>query len=170
MKINDVIVEQIEDKATAKDKNGTNYTYNAATNSWTNSKTGQVATGLLAQQLAQQHGYDVDGSTPKKPGIVQRAKDYFSGKTQGIAQATRGDKDASIGKKIAGIAGAALGGALAGGKPQVQGPQHSELPIEIKAQVDNLTKQEKNYLMDKLGQIDTSKRGADNVQLVRGGA
>lgn len=168
MKINDVIVEQIADKATAKDKNGNVYTYTAATNSWTN-KDGQVATGLLAQQLAQQHGYDIDGSTPKKPGIVQRAKNYFSGKTQGMAQATRGDKDASIGKKIAGIAGAAIGGALAGGKPQVQGPQHTELPIEIKAQVDNLTKQEKNYLMDKLGQIDTSKRGADNVQLVRGG-
>ena len=131
MKINDVIVEQIADKATAKDKNGNVYTYTAATNSWTN-KDGQVATGLLAQQLAQQHGYDIDGSTPKKPGMVQRAKDYFSGKTQGMAQATRGDKNASIGKKIAGIAGAAIGGALTGGKPQVQGPQHTELQLKLK--------------------------------------
>ena len=47
---------------------------------------------------------------------MQRAKDYMSGKNLGLAQATRPDPT-GIARKAMGMAGAPIGGALAGGKP-----------------------------------------------------
>lgn len=156
-------------KATYGDaKNKSNWTYNAGTGQWTDDKTGEVAKGKLSQDLFKSQGLNPDGS-PAKKSIKQRVGDYFSGKSGGLAQATRKDPNSSIGRKIAGVAGAGIAKALGGPEPTAQGSQYTELPKEIKAQIDNLTKSEKNYLMDKLGQIDTSKRGEDNVQLVRGG-
>ena len=145
-----------------------NWTYNAGTGQWTDDKTGEVAKGKLSGDLFKSQGLNPDG-TPAKRSIKQRVGDYFSGKSGGLAQATRKDPNSSIGRKIAGVAGAGIAKALGGPEPTAQGSQYTELPKEIKAQIDNLTKSEKNYLMDKLGQIDTSKRGEDNVQLVRGG-
>ena len=49
--------------------------------------------------------------------MMQRAKDYMSGKTPGLAPATRPRFQPSIARKAMGMAGAAIGGALAGGKP-----------------------------------------------------
>ena len=156
-------------KATYGDgKNKSNWTYNAGTGQWTDDKTGEVAKGKLSQDLFKSQGLNPDGS-PAKRSIKQRVSDYFSGKSGGLAQATRKDPNSSIGRKLAGVAGAGIAKALGGPEPTAQGSQYTELPKEIKAQIDNLTKSEKNYLMDKLGQIDTSKRGEDNVQLVRGG-
>lgn len=156
-------------KATYGDgKNKSNWTYNAGTGQWTDDKTGEVAKGKLSQDLFKSQGLNPDGS-PAKKSIKQRVSDYFSGKSGGLAQATRKDPNSSIGRKLAGVAGAGIAKALGGPEPTAQGSQYTELPKEIKAQIDNLTKSEKNYLMDKLGQIDTSKRGEDNVQLVRGG-
>ena len=156
-------------KATYGDgKNKSNWTYNAGTGQWTDDKTGEVAKGKLSQDLFKSQGLNPDGS-PAKKSIKQRVSDYCSGKSGGLAQATRKDPNSSIGRKIAGVAGAGIAKALGGPEPTAQGSQYTELPKEIKAQIDNLTKSEKNYLMDKLGQIDTSKRGEDNVQLVRGG-
>ena len=155
-----------------KDKDGkpfkSNWTYNAQTGVWTDDKTGEVAKGKLSGDLFKSQGLNPDG-TPAKRSIKQRVGDFFSGKSGGLAQATRKDPNSSIGRKIAGVAGAGIAKALGGPEPTAQGSQYTELPKEIKAQIDNLTKSEKNYLMDKLGQIDTSKRGEDNVQLVRGG-
>ena len=65
---------------------------------------------------------DITGQQPK-PGMMQRAKDYISGKTPGLAQATRSDPKSSIARKAMGMAGAAIGGALAGGKPGQQQPE-----------------------------------------------
>lgn len=156
-------------KATYGDKNNkSNWTYNAGTGQWTDDKTGEVAKGKLSQDLFKSQGLNPDGS-PAKRSIKQRIGDYFSGKSGGLAQATRKDPNSSVGRKLAGVAGAGIAKALGGPEPTAQGSQYTELPKEIKAQIDNLTKSEKNYLMDKLGQIDTSKRGEDNVQLVRGG-
>jgi len=169
MKIYEVITEQLADKTTVKyGKKNDVYTYQQGTNTWVN-KAGQPASGLLAVELFKLAGYKQDGQTQIKPGLIQRAKDYFSGKTQGMAQATRQDPNASIGKKIAGIAGAAFGGALAGGKPQATTNAPSELPANIKTMIDNLTKGEKQYLITKLTKMDTSVRGADNAQLTRQG-
>ena len=169
MKIYEVISEQLADNTQVKyGKKNDVYTYQAGTNTWVN-KDGQPASGMLAGELFKAVGYKNDGQTQKAPGLMQRAKDYFSGKTQGMAQATRKDPNASIGKKIAGIAGAALGGALAGGKPQAQTNAPSELPTNIKTMIDNLTKGEKQYLINKLTGMDTSVRGADNAQLTRQG-
>jgi hypothetical protein len=89
------------------------------------SQSGGIATGLMKQKLMKQYGLDVAGN-PSTPGILQKAKDWFSGKTAGLAQATRSDPEASFGKKLAGFAGAAIGGALAGGKPKPAEPQQAE--------------------------------------------
>lgn len=116
---------QTGDKATY---NKMQFVYNADTNTWTN-KQGQPAKGLLAKELFKSAGFSADGKTALKPGLIQRAKDYMSGKTPGLAQATRLDPKASVGKKVAGIAGAAVGGALAKlaepkkGQDQTQGQQ-----------------------------------------------
>ena len=169
MKIYDVINEQLADNTQVKyGKNKDVYTYQATNNTWAN-KAGQPASGMLAKELFKAVGYKDDGQSQIKPGLVQRTKDYFSGKSDGKAQATRKDPNASIGKKIAGIAGAALGGAMAGGKPKPTTNAPDELPANIKTMVDNLTKGEKQYLISKLGKVDTSVRGADNAQLTSQG-
>lgn len=98
------------------------YTYDKATNSWKDDQ-GQVAAGLQAVELFKAQGLNPDGKTPIKKGTVQKAKDYMSGKTAGLAQATRSDPKASLGKKLAGMAGAAIGGALAGKPGQPQGQE-----------------------------------------------
>ena len=84
---------------------------------------GRPATGAMQQALFKQHGLNGDG-TPLKKGIIGRAKDYIQGKTPGLAQATRSDPNASLGKKAAGMAGAAIGGIFGksgGGKPAEPG-------------------------------------------------
>lgn len=88
---------------------------------WVNNA-GKPATGLMKQELMKQQGMDVAGK-PLKPGIVQKARDYISGKTAGLAQATRSDPNSSLARKAMGVAGAAIGGALAGGKPGEQPAQ-----------------------------------------------
>lgn len=70
---------------------------------------GNSATGAMQQDLMAKYGRNGDG-TPLKKGIIGRAKDYMSGKTAGLAQKTRSDPNASTGKKLAGMAGAAIGG------------------------------------------------------------
>lgn len=146
MKINDIIVEAIKD-GTKGTYNNIPFVYNAKTNAWVSKIDQTNADGLMAQELFKAAGYKADGKTPIKANILQRTKDFFSGKTGGLAQATRSDPKASIGKKLAGIAGAALGGTVAGGQ---KGNLPTELPAEIKAQIDNLTKSEKQYLITKL--------------------
>lgn len=169
MKIYEVISEQLADKTQVKyGKNKDVYTYQAGTNSWVN-KNGQPASGMLAGELFKAVGFKNDGQSQIAPGLIQRAKNYFSGKTDGMAQATRKDPNASIGKKIAGIAGAALGGALAGGKPKPTTNAPQELPANIKTMLDNLTKGEKQYVITKLTKLSTATRGASNAQLTRQG-
>ena len=90
---------------------------------------GTPATGLMKQELMKQVNKDVTGQPPK-PGMMQRAKDYISGKTPGLAQATRSDPKSSIARKAMGMAGAAIGGALAGGKPGQQQPEQPVQPGE----------------------------------------
>ena len=94
---------------------------------------GQAATGSMQQQLFKQHNLNGDG-TPLKKGFIGRAKDYISGKTPGLAQATRSDPNASTGKKLAGMAGAAIGGIFGksgGGKPGEPGtPEEPGTPVE----------------------------------------
>ena len=90
---------------------------------------GTPATGLMKQELMKQVNKDVTGQPPK-PGMMQRAKDYISGKTPGLAQATRSDPKSSIARKAMGMAGAAIGGALAGGKPGQQQPEQPAQPGE----------------------------------------
>lgn len=94
------------------------------------------ATGLMKQNLMKTVNKDITGQQPKPGGIVQRAKDYISGKTPGLAQATRSDPKSSLARKAMGVAGAALGGALAGGKTPAQqqgeqpAPQAGEQPAQ----------------------------------------
>ena len=97
------------------------------------------ATGLMKQELMKTVNKDVTGQAPK-PGIMQRAKDYISGKTPGLAQATRSDPKSSLARKAMGVAGAAIGGALAGGKTPAQqsgeqpAQQSGEQPAQAQAQ------------------------------------
>lgn len=113
-----------------KSVNKIQFVWNAEQGEWLDPN-GTPATGLMKQELMKQVNKDVTGQPPKPGGIVQRAKDYMSGKTTGLAQATRSDPKSGIGRKLAGIAGAAIGGAMAGGKtpPQQQpAPQPGEQP------------------------------------------
>jgi hypothetical protein len=97
--------------------NGTNWVDSA----------GSPAQGLMKQELMKQHGLDVSGN-PIKPGLMQKARDWMSGKTAGYGQATRSDPKASIGKKLAGTLGSMIGGAWAGGKPDTQSPTAATEP------------------------------------------
>ena len=113
-----------------KSVNKIQFVWNAEQGEWLDPN-GTPATGLMKQELMKQVNKDITGQPPKPGGIVQRAKDYMSGKTPGLAQATRSDPKSGIGRKLAGIAGAAIGGAMAGGKtpPQQQpAPQPGEQP------------------------------------------
>ena len=112
-----------------KSVNKIQFVWNAEQGEWLDPN-GTPATGLMKQELMKQVNKDVTGQPPKPGGIVQRAKDYMSGKTTGLAQATRSDPKSGIGRKLAGIAGAAIGGAMAGGKtpPQQPAPQAGEQP------------------------------------------
>jgi hypothetical protein len=98
-------------------------------NEWVNDA-GQPATGLMKQELMKQQGLDVTGQV-KKPGLVQRAKDYVSGKTPGLAQATRSDPNASVAKKAGATAAAAVGGMIGkalGGSGQAPAPAGEPAP------------------------------------------
>ena len=94
---------------------------------------GQAATGSMQQQLFKQHNLNGDG-TPLKKGIIGRAKDWIAGKTPGVAQDTRSDPNASFGKKMAGVAGATIGGMFGssgGGKPAEPGtPEQPGTPVQ----------------------------------------
>jgi len=95
------------------------FTWDQAQGEWLDPN-GVAATGAMKAELMKKHDLDVTGKSPER-GIVQRAKDYMSGKTPGLAQKTRGEPG-SVFRKAAGVAGAAIGGALAGGKPAQQQP------------------------------------------------
>ena len=104
---------------TKKSVNKIPHTWSAEQGEWINAQ-GVPATGLMKQELMKQVGKDVAGGN-EKPGMMQRAKDYVTGKTPGLAQATRSDPKAGILKKAGATAAAGLGGmigkALGGGQP-----------------------------------------------------
>jgi hypothetical protein len=104
---------------TKKSVNKIPHTWSAEQGEWINAQ-GVPAIGLMKQELMKQVGKDVTGGN-EKPGMMQRAKDYVTGKTPGLAQATRSDPKASILKKAGATAAAGLGGmigkALGGGQP-----------------------------------------------------
>lgn len=77
---------------------------------WVNDA-GKPATGLMKQQLMRSQGLDIKGKQ-RKPGIIQRTKDYLGGKTAGLAQTTRSDPKASLLKKAGAVGAAAVGGAI----------------------------------------------------------
>lgn len=77
---------------------------------WVNDA-GKPATGLMKQQLMRSQGLDIKGKQ-RKPGIIQRTKDYLGGKTAGLAQATRSDPKASLLKKAGAVGASAVGGAI----------------------------------------------------------
>jgi len=123
---------------TKKKVNNIEFTWSAEQGEWLDPN-GTPATGLMKQNLMKTVSKDITGQQPK-PGIMQRAKDYISGKTPGLAQATRSDPKSSLARKAMGVAGAALGGALAGGKTPAQqqgeqpAPQAGEQPAQAQAQ------------------------------------
>jgi len=95
---------------------------------------GRSAQGAMQQDLMAKYGRNGDGTPLKNPGLIQRAKDYMSGKTPGLAQKTRLDPKASTGKKLAGMAGAAIGGMFgkSGGGQQAEPgtPEQPEQPAQ----------------------------------------
>ena len=95
---------------------------------------GRSAQGAMQQELMAKYGRNGDGTALKNPGLIQRAKDYMSGKTPGLAQKTRSDPKASTGKKLAGMAGAAIGGMFgkSGGGQQAEPgtPEQPEQPAQ----------------------------------------
>ena len=109
--------------------NGIEFTWSEEQNEWINAQ-GTPATGLMKQELMKQQGLDVTGNPPKK-GLIGRAADYISGKTPGLAQATRSDPKAGILKKAGATAAAAVGGAIGGmfgGKGQPEQPAEPGTP------------------------------------------
>ena len=100
---------------------------------------GNVATGAMHDELMKAKGLDREGN-PVKPGVMQRAKDWISGKTPGAGQATRSDPTASVGKKLAGTLGAKIGSmfdrnpAQPGAEQPAQAPQAgAEQPAQAQA-------------------------------------
>ena len=114
--------------------NGIEFTWSEEQNEWINAQ-GTPATGLMKQELMKQQGLDVTGNPPKK-GLIGRAADYISGKTPGLAQATRSDPKAGLLKKAGATAAAAVGGAIGGmfggkGKQAEPGtPEQPEQPAQ----------------------------------------
>jgi len=149
--------------------NNIEYTYDQKNHQWV-SKDGNVATGDAAMQLFKAQGVNPDGS-PIKKGMMQRAKDYWKdGSADGVAQATRSDPNASLARKGFVTGGTKIASMLMK-KPGATTDAPDALNPLFKAQIDDLTKEEKQYLIIKLGQFKgAANRGADNPEMVRGGA
>ena len=117
-----------------KKVNNIEYKWSKEQGEWLDPK-GIPATGAMKAELMKQVGLDVTGKEPKK-GFIGKAKDYMSGVTPGLGQKTRGEPG-SIFRKAAGVAGAAVGGALAGGRtPKPQEPEQPGQPQQPQAQPD----------------------------------
>ena len=119
---------KIRDKQKGK-VNGIDFTWSEEQGEWINDQ-GTPATGLMKQELMKTQGLDVTGNPPKK-GLIGRAADYISGKTPGLAQATRSDPKAGILKKAGAVGAAAVGGAIGGmfgGKGQPEQPAEPGTP------------------------------------------
>ena len=117
-----------------KKVNNIEYKWSKEQGEWLDPK-GIPATGAMKAELMKQVGLDVTGKEPKK-GFIGKAKDYMSGVTPGLGQKTRGEPG-SIFRKAAGVAGAALGGAMAGGRtPKPQEPEQPGQPEQPQAQPD----------------------------------
>lgn len=111
---------------TKKKVNNIEYKWDKEQGEWLDPKN-IPATGAMKAELMKQVGLDVTGREPKK-GPIGKVKDYVSGVTPGLGQKTRGEKGSII-RKAAGVAGAALGGAMAGGRtPKQQEPEQPEQP------------------------------------------
>ena len=119
---------------TKKKVNNIEYKWSKEQGEWLDPKN-IPATGAMKAELMKQVGLDVTGKEPKK-GPIGKVKDYVSGVTPGLGQKTRGEKG-SIFRKAAGVAGAAIGGALAGGRtPKPQEPEQPGQPEQPQAQPD----------------------------------
>ena len=119
---------------TKKKVNNIEYKWSKEQGEWLDPKN-IPATGAMKAELMKQVGLDVTGKEPKK-GPIGKAKDYMSGVTPGLGQKTRGEKG-SVFRKAAGVAGAAIGGALAGGRtPKPQEPEQPGQPEQPQAQPD----------------------------------
>ncbi len=119
---------------TKKKVNNIEYKWNKEQGEWLDPKE-VPATGAMKADLMKQVGLDVTGQEPKK-GIIGKAKDYMSGVTPGLGQKTRGEPG-SVFRKAAGVAGAAIGGAMAGGRtPKPQEPEQPGQPEQPQAQPD----------------------------------
>jgi hypothetical protein len=125
--------DQIKD-GEKKKVNNIQYTWSKEQGEWLDPKE-VPATGAMKADLMKQVGLDVTGQEPKK-GIIGKAKDYMSGVTPGLGQKTRGEPG-SVFRKAAGVAGAAIGGAMAGGRtPKPEQPEQPGQPEQPQAQPD----------------------------------